>query len=114
MATDHSTDGHSPVPIRPQRNIFHIDNPEDVCTINPLIDQTDPRETFARIEGVLAMMQEIEAWRSSTKEGSQFTTEAAYGFDGVLAAARGALVTQVDILYKRAQELARGGEEGQS
>ncbi len=108
MATDHSTNGHSPISHEPIPNIFHADNPEDVCKINPLIDKS-PIETFARIESVLAMVQDVETWRAGA-EDSNFGTYGQYGWDAVLAATRGALETQVDILTDRARKLAEGGQ----
>ena len=106
MATDHDTNGHSPITPKAITEIFHADNPEDVCRINPLIDKS-PTETFARIESVLAMIQDVETWRAGADD-SNFGTYGQYGWDAVLAATRGALDTQVSILMARARKLGEG------
>ena len=102
MATDHSTNGHSPISLR--RDIFLQENPEDVRAINPLIEST-PARTFELIDAVFAMIQDVEVFRDTAEIGS-FSGQGWAGWNAVLAATRGALETQVKILKKRARELA--------
>ena len=102
------SDTTKPIPLRSERNIFQIDNPEEVCKINPLIDKR-PIDTFARIEAVLAMVQDIEVWRNApTADSAAFTMMGTCGFHSVLDATKGALDQQVSILYRRAKEFAEG------